>query len=150
RLHRERLRLAPPEVIAGTFAYMAPEQTGRMNRSVDARSDLYSLAVALYELLTGGVPFTAADPMEWIHCHVARQPLPPSARVHGLPVVVDAIVLKLLAKNPEDRYQTAAGLEFDLRRCLAQLDPHGQIAPFTLAGEDVPTRLVIPEKLYGR
>ncbi|HVQ16414.1 MAG TPA: AAA family ATPase, partial [Vicinamibacterales bacterium] len=88
--------------------------------------------------------------MEWIHCHVARQPLPPSARVHVLPAIVDTIVLKLLAKNPEDRYQTAAGLEFDLRRCLAQLDTQGYIAPFALAVEDVPTRLVMPEKLYGR
>jgi predicted ATPase/signal transduction histidine kinase len=150
RFHRERQPLVPPEVIAGTFAYMAPEQTGRMNRSVDARSDLYSLGGTLYELLTGGLPFTAAEPMEWIHCHVARQPLPPSTRVHDLPGIIDTILLKLLAKNPEDRYQTAAGLEFDLRRCLAQLESSGHIAPFTLAVEDVPTRLVMPEKLYGR
>src|SRR5262245_1155524 len=136
RLHRERQPLAPPEVITGTLAYMAPEQTGRMNRSVDARSDLYSLGATLYELLTGGPPFTAADPMEWIHCHVARQPLPPSARVDALPVIVDSIVLKLLAKNPEDRYQTAAGLESDLRRCQAQLGTSRHIAPFALAVED--------------
>ena len=150
RLYRERQPLAPPGMISGTFAYMAPEQTGRMNRSVDARSDLYSLGATLYELLTGAPPFTAADPMEWIHSHVARQPLPPSARVDALPVIIDGIVLKLLAKNPEDRYQTAAGLECDLRRCLAQLDTHDHIPPFTLAVEDVPTRLVMPEKLYGR
>jgi predicted ATPase/signal transduction histidine kinase len=150
RLHRERHPLAMPDVIAGTFAYMAPEQTGRMNRSVDARSDLYSLGATLYELLTGVTPFVATDPMEWIHCHVARQPLPPSAHVQAVPAIVDTIVLKLLAKNPEDRYQTAAGLEFDLRHCLAQLDAHGHIAPFTLAVNDVPTRLVMPEKLYGR
>jgi predicted ATPase/signal transduction histidine kinase len=150
RLPRERQPLAPPEVIAGTFAYMAPEQTGRMNRSVDARSDLYSLGITFYELLTGALPFDAADPMEWIHCHIARQPSPPSERVPTVPSTVDAIVLKLLAKNPEDRYQTPAALEIDLRRCLTQWDADGEITPFTLADHDVPNRLVMPEKLYGR
>jgi predicted ATPase/signal transduction histidine kinase len=150
RLRRERQLLAPPEVIAGTFAYMAPEQTGRMNRSVDARSDLYSLGITLYELLTGALPFNAGEPMEWIHCHIARQPSPPSERAPAVPAAIDAIVLKLLAKNPEDRYQTAAGLEVDLRRCLTQWNAHGRLAPFTLADHDVPARLVVPEKLYGR
>ncbi len=150
RLRREPQAPGPPEVIAGTFAYMAPEQTGRMNRSVDARSDLYSLGVTFYELLTGVPPFNAADPMEWIHSHIARQPVPPSERIPGLPVVIDAIVLKLLAKNPEDRYQTAAALELDLRRCLAQWETEGQLTPFGLADRDVPHRLMMPEKLYGR
>jgi predicted ATPase/signal transduction histidine kinase len=150
RTRREPQVPTPPEVIAGTFAYMAPEQTGRMNRSVDARSDLYSLGITLYELLTGATPFSAADPMEWIHCHIARQPVPPGAHVPALPSAIDAIVLKLLAKNPEDRYQTAAGLERDLRRCLAEWDTHGRIAPFPLADRDVPDRLVMPETLYGR
>ena len=85
RLPRERQAPAPPEVIAGTLAYMAPEQTGRMNRSIDARSDLYSLGVTFYEMLTGTLPFTAADPMEWVHCHIARQPAPPDERVAGIP-----------------------------------------------------------------
>jgi predicted ATPase/signal transduction histidine kinase len=150
RLRRERQSPGPPEVIVGTFAYMAPEQTGRMNRSVDARSDLYSLGITLYEILTGVLPFSAGDPMEWIHCHIARQPSPPSERERGVPPAIDAIVLKLLAKNPEDRYQTAAGLEIDLRRCLTQWEAHGRIEAFTLADHDVPSRLLIPEKLYGR
>jgi len=105
RLPRERQTPAPPEVIAGTLAYMAPEQTGRMNRSIDSRSDLYALGVTLYEMLTGELPFTASDPMEWVHCHIARQPAPPQERVAGIPGPLSAIVMKLLAKNAEDRYQ---------------------------------------------
>ena len=116
RLPRERQAPAPPEVIAGTLAYMAPEQTGRMNRSIDSRSDLYSLGVTFYEMLTGTLPFTASDPMEWVHCHIARQPTPPDERVDGIPGPLSAIVMKLLAKTAEDRYQTAAGLAADLRQ----------------------------------
>ena len=119
RLPRERQSPEPPEFIAGTLPYMAPEQTGRMNRSIDSRSDLYALGVTLYEMLTGSLPFTAADPMEWVHCHIARQPVPPDERLKGIPVPVSAIVMKLLAKTAEERYQTAAGVESDLRRCLA-------------------------------
>jgi len=106
RLPNERQPPAPPEIVAGTLAYMPPEQTGRMNRSIDARSDLYSLGVTLYEMLTGSLPFTATDPMEWIHCHIARKPMPPSDRVSGIPAPVEGIVLKLLAKTAENRYQT--------------------------------------------
>ena len=93
----------PPELIAGTLAYMAPEQTGRMNRSIDSRSDLYSLGVALYEMLTGVLPFNASDPMEWLHCHIARQPAPSSERREGIPEPIWALILKLLAKTAEDR-----------------------------------------------
>src|SRR6202020_881125 len=99
RLSRERQSPAPPETIAGTLAYMAPEQTGRMNRSIDSRSDLYALGVTFYQMLTGGLPFTASDPMEWVHCHIARRPLPPGERVKGLPPSVCAIVMKLLSKT---------------------------------------------------
>ena len=150
RLPRERQAPAPPEVIAGTLAYMAPEQTGRMNRSIDSRSDLYALGVTLYEMLTGELPFAAADPMEWVHCHIARQPMPPDERVAGIPGPLSAIVMKLLAKNAEDRYQTAAGLAADLRKCLKEWESHRGIEPFPLGADDVSDRLMAPEKLYGR
>ena len=150
RLPRQHQVPEPPEVIAGTLAYMAPEQTGRMNRSVDSRSDLYALGVTFYEMLTGTLPFTAADPMEWVHCHIARQPVPPDERVAGIPGPLAAIVMKLLAKTAEDRYQTAAGLAIDLRRCLAAWEATGRLEPFPLGEQDVSDRLVIPEKLYGR
>src|SRR6266516_480983 len=150
RLARERQRPEPPESIAGTLAYMAPEQTGRMNRSIDSRSDLYALGVTLYEMLTGSLPFTATDPMEWVHCHIARQPVPPGERLKGIPGPVSAIVMKLLAKTAEERYQTAAGLERDLRRGLAQWEADRRIDAFPLGQQDTPDRLLIPEKLYGR
>src|SRR5712664_1453894 len=150
RLPRERQAAAPPESIAGTLAYMAPEQTGRMNRSVDARSDLYALGVTLYQMLTGSRPFTAADPMEWVHCHIARKPVPPSERLETVPAAVSTVILKLLAKTAEERYQTAAGLERDLRRCLAAWEAQHRIDAFPLGEQDTPDRLLIPEKLYGR
>jgi PAS domain S-box-containing protein len=150
RLPRERQAPAPPQVIAGTLAYMAPEQTGRMNRSVDSRSDLYALGVTFYEMLAGTLPFTAADPMEWVHCHIARQPAPLEDRGAGVPGPPSAIVMKLLAKTAEERYQTAAGVEADLRRCLAEWESHGRVEPFSLGGCDVSDRLLTPEKLYGR
>jgi PAS domain S-box-containing protein len=150
RLPREHQAPAPPEVIAGTLAYMAPEQTGRMNRSVDSRSDLYALGVTFYEMLTGTLPFTAADPMEWVHCHIARQPVPPDERVAGVPRLLSTIVMMLLAKTAEERYQTAAGVEADLRRCLEEWETTGRIEPFRLGTKDASDRLLIPEKLYGR
>lgn len=150
RLPREHQAPAPPEVIAGTLAYMAPEQTGRMNRSVDSRSDLYALGVTFYEMLTGQLPFAAADPMEWVHCHIARQPVPPNEQVAAIPAPLSAIVMKLLAKTGEDRYQTAAGVEADLRRCLGEWQSHGRIDSFRLGAYDISNRLLIPEKLYGR
>jgi len=150
RLPRERQAPEPPEVIAGTLAYMAPEQTGRMNRSVDSRSDLYAMGITFYEMLTGTLPFTAADPMGWVHCHIARQPVPPSERANEIPEPLSAIVMKLLAKTAEERYQTAAGLVADLRRCQAEWEAHDHIAPFSLGTQDVPNCLQIPEKLYGR
>jgi len=150
RLPRERLAPEPPELIAGTLAYMAPEQTGRMNRSIDSRSDLYALGVTLYEMLTGGLPFTAGDPMEWVHCHVARQPVSPVERAKSTPVPVSAIVMKLLSKTAEDRYQTAAGLVWDLQRCLEDWETAGRIDAFPIGTHDRTQRLLIPEKLYGR
>jgi PAS domain S-box-containing protein len=149
RLPRERQPPAPPEIISGTLAYMAPEQTGRMNRSVDARSDFYSLGVTLYLMLTGTLPFDAADPLEWVHCHIARRPTPPRDRA-AVPEPLSAIVMKLLAKNAEDRYQTALGVEADLRKCFGERESRGCIEPFQLGTHDVPSQLLIPEKLYGR
>ena len=150
RLPSERRAPDPPETIAGTLAYMAPEQTGRMNRSIDARSDLYALGVTLYEMLIGTLPFIAADPMEWVHCHIARQPVPPAKRLRTVPEPVSSIVMKLLAKTAEERYQTAAGVEHDLRRCLAEWEREGSIDDFPLGQQDTPDRLLISEKLYGR
>ncbi|MBN3766218.1 ATP-binding sensor histidine kinase [Burkholderia sp. Ac-20365] len=150
RLPRERLAPVPPEIVAGTLAYMSPEQTGRMNRSVDSRSDLYSIGVTLYELFAGVLPFTASDPMEWVHCHVARQPRMPEGRGSLIPSTVSAIIMRLLAKTAEERYQTAAGVERDFRRCLEQWEAHGRIDPFLPGEHDMPDRLLIPEKLYGR
>jgi serine/threonine protein kinase len=129
---------------------MAPEQTGRVNRSIDSRSDLYSLGVTFYEMLTGGLPFTGADPMEWVHCHIARQPAAPSERLRTVPVSVSAITMKLLSKTAEERYQTAAGVESDLRRCLSQWESDGFIDDFAPGTHDTPDRLMIPERLYGR
>ena len=139
-----------PNVIAGTLAYMAPEQTGRMNRSTDSRSDLYALGVMFYEMLCGALPFSASDPLEWIHCHVARQAVHLSERLPTVPAMLAAIVMKLLAKAGEDRYQTAAGLEADLRRCQREWESGARITGFRLGAEDVSGRLVIPDKLYGR
>ena len=150
RLPRERQGPEPPETIAGTLAYMAPEQTGRMNRSINSRSDLYALGVTFYQMLTGSLPFTASEPMEWVHCQIARQPVPPAERLAAIPGAVSAIVVKLLAKTAEDRYQTASGLERDLRRCLAAWEGRRRIEDFPLGEHDTPDRLLIPEKLYGR
>lgn len=150
RIPRERQTPAPPEVIAGTLAYMAPEQTGRMNRSIDARSDLYSLGVTFYQLLTGVLPFAAQDPMELIHCHIARRPEPPAEKLPVIPAAVSAIVVKLMAKAAEDRYRTATGLKFDLARCQEDWEANGAIQPFRLGNHDSPNKLLFREKLYGR
>jgi predicted ATPase/signal transduction histidine kinase/GAF domain-containing protein/ActR/RegA family two-component response regulator len=150
RLLRERQGPEAPEIIAGTLAYMAPEQTGRMNRSIDARSDLYSLGITFYQMLTGRLPFIASNPMEWVHCHIARQPLAPGERVAGLPPQLSAIIMKLLAKTAEERYQTAAGVETDLRSCLVEWESHGRIDPFPLGTRDTSDQFLVPERLYGR
>ena len=150
QLPRHRQSPEPPQIIAGTLAYMAPEQTGRMNRSIDSRSDLYSLGVTFYEMFTGVLPFIASDPMEWVHCHIARQPVPPSETGKNIPAAVSAIVMKLLAKTAEDRYQTSAGVAGDLWRCLTEWETKRQIDLFPLAAHDVSDQLLIPERLYGR
>jgi predicted ATPase len=150
RLARELQPMGTSELITGTLAYMAPEQTGRMNRSIDSRSDLYSFGVVLYEMLTGSLPFIASDALEWVHCHVARQPVPPNERNQVIPGSVSDIVMRLLAKTAEERYQSATGVEADLRTCLHGLESLGHISLFPLGKHDVSDRLRIPEKLYGR
>jgi PAS domain S-box-containing protein len=150
RLPRQRQSPDSPEFLEGTLAYMAPEQTGRMNRSIDSRSDLYSLGITLYEMLTGSLPFTASDPMEWVHCHIARKPVPPCERLKNVPLPLSAIIMKMLAKTAEERYLTAAGVESDLQRCLADWETRGRIDEFPLGEHDTPDQLLIPEKLYGR
>jgi len=143
-------RLAPDDALLGTLAYISPEQTGRMNRQVDYRTDLYSLGVILYEQFTGQLPFESSDALQMIHAHIARQPQPPRQIDAGIPGSVSDIILKLLAKNAEDRYQTAHGLQTDLKGCLDQWQNNNRIEPFALGGDDFTGRLQIPQKLYGR
>ncbi|WP_437968916.1 AAA family ATPase [Sorangium sp. So ce260] len=142
--------LAHNALIEGTLAYMAPEQTGRMNRSVDERTDLYSLGVTFYEMLTGTLPFQASDPVEWVHCHIALNPSPPHAIVPSIPPQLSAIVLKLLAKAAEERYQSALGLRHDLDQCFVRLRTGGAIEAFPLGQRDVSDRFQVPRRLHGR
>jgi len=150
RLPREHRPARPPRLIEGSLPYLSPEQTGRTNRALDSRTDLYSLGITFYEMLTGRLPFEARDPVEWIHCHVARAPPSPSEIVPAVPEMIARLVLKLLAKMPEDRYQSARGLRFDLERCHEQWSKSGKIEPFAPGERDTTDRLQIPQKLYGR
>jgi predicted ATPase/signal transduction histidine kinase len=147
-LPRETQEIQNPNVLEGTLAYISPEQTGRMNRGIDYRTDFYSLGATFYELLTGKLPFECDDPMELVHCHIAKQP--PAINSKEIPQVVSDIVMKLMAKNAEQRYQSAWGLKHDLERCLQQCQETGNIETFELGTRDVCDRFLIPEKLYGR
>ncbi|MEP6518260.1 trifunctional serine/threonine-protein kinase/ATP-binding protein/sensor histidine kinase [Microcoleus vaginatus] len=147
-LPRETQEIQHPNVLEGTLAYISPEQTGRMNRGIDYRTDFYSLGATFYELLTGKLPFECDDPMELVHCHIAKQP--PSINSKEIPQVVSDIVMKLMAKNAEKRYQSALGLKHDLERCLQQCQETGKIETFELGTRDICDRFLIPEKLYGR
>lgn len=139
-----------PDVIEGTLSYMSPEQTGRMNRGVDYRTDIYSLGATLYEMLTGEVPFKSKDPMELIHSHIARQPLSPDTLNPSIPPVLSAIILKMLSKNPEERYQNCLGLMADIDECLNQLDQKGRVDDFPIAKKDISIRFNIPRTLVDR
>lgn len=146
----ERTAALNPNILEGTLEYMSPEQTGRMNRSMDYRTDLYSLGITFYELLTGQLPFKSDDAMELVHCHIARSITSPSEIDPEIPKTISDIVLKLTAKIAEDRYQSAAGLKYDLEKCLAFLNERSVIAHFKLGQKDVYTKFKIPERLYGR
>ncbi|WP_437784305.1 AAA family ATPase [Sorangium sp. So ce1097] len=150
RLSEETLVAETPERLEGTLAYMSPEQTGRMNRAIDYRTDLYSLGVTLYELFSGALPFQSTDPVELMHSHIARVATPLCERSPEIPKVVSDIVQKLMSKVAEERYQSGTGLKADLDACLSALEATGRIAPFELGAHDVPSELRIPQKLYGR
>ncbi|AFY84859.1 putative ATPase [Oscillatoria acuminata PCC 6304] len=149
-LSRETPTFRSPNLLEGTLAYLSPEQTGRMNRSIDYRTDFYSLGATFYELLTGTVPFSTTDPLELVHSHIAKSPMPPHQMNPEIPEAISDIVLKLMAKNAEDRYQSALGLKADLEECLRQWQTSGNIIGFPLAIQDIYDRLQIPQKLYGR
>ena len=170
-LPKETQEIQNPNVLEGTLAYISPEQTGRMNRGIDYRSDFYSLGVTFYEMLTGELPFSTEDPMELLHCHIAKMPMALGNREWGtgnrvgasladrlqgtgnreeIPQVIADIVKKLMAKNAEDRYQSALGLKYDLEKCSEQLEATGEIEAFELGERDICDRFIIPEKLYGR
>ncbi|TAG96473.1 MAG: GAF domain-containing protein [Oscillatoriales cyanobacterium] len=149
-LPKETQDIQNPNVLEGTLAYLAPEQTGRMNRGIDYRADFYALGVTLYQLLTGSLPFQSDDPLELVHCHMAKMPTPIAQVNPDVPQMVSAIVTKLMAKNAEDRYQSARGLKHDLQQCLSQWEALGAIVEFELGERDLSDRFLIPEKLYGR
>ncbi|MFY0569884.1 ATP-binding protein [Archangium lansingense] len=150
RLPREHTSPRNPRHIEGSLPYMSPEQTGRTNRAIDSRSDLYSLGVTYYQMLTGRLPFDARDPLEWVHSHIARQPPAPSEVVPKIPEALSRIVMRLLAKTADERYQSARGLAHDLQRCLEQWREHGTLEPFPLGERDIAGLLRIPQRLYGR
>ncbi|MFN6481722.1 MULTISPECIES: ATP-binding sensor histidine kinase [unclassified Nostoc] len=150
-LPRETQTLVNPNVLEGTLAYISPEQTGRMNRGIDYRTDFYSLGITFYELLTGELPFASNEPMELVHSHIAKLPEQLTSKTKKeIPQVLGDIVMKLMAKNAEERYQSALGLKFDLEKCLEQLQATGSIHKFEIATRDVCDRFIIPDKLYGR
>ncbi len=159
-LPEENPKIRTPQVLKGNLAYISPEQTGRINRALDYRSDFYSLGVTLYRLLTGELPFTNADPLERVHNHIAREPESPLKVIRNATElkqelaenlqIISGIILKLLAKDAEERYQSAFGLKHDLHRCLQELKTEGKISKFEIASRDIPEHLCIPEKLYGR
>ncbi|TAF11059.1 MAG: response regulator [Nostocales cyanobacterium] len=148
-LSQENITLQSPNILEGTLAYISPEQTGRMNRALNYRTDFYSLGVTFYELLTNQLPFASFEALELVHCHVAKQPLTPHEIDLEIPLNVSDIVMKLMAKMPEERYQSAWGIKADLETCLTQYQ-NGTIQRFTLGCQDISPQLQIPEKLYGR
>ncbi|EDN71676.1 serine/threonine kinase with two-component sensor domain [Beggiatoa sp. SS] len=148
-LHRENPTLKNPNQLEGTLTYISPEQTGRMNRAMDYRTDFYALGATFYELLTHHLPFETEDMMELVHCHLAKQPVEPHLLNPDIPLAVSDIIMKLLAKTAEDRYQSAYGLKADLQACEVGLK-QGQLEPLTLGTQDFCDKFFVPQKLYGR
>ncbi|MEH2468189.1 hybrid sensor histidine kinase/response regulator [Nostoc sp.] len=146
----EQQRVSSSSCIEGSLPYLSPEQTGQMNRGIDHRSDLYSLGVTFYEMLTGQLPFQGKDSLEWVHCHIAKSPPSPKKLNSDIPQMLCEIIIKLLSKVAEQRYQSALGLQFDLERCLEQLQTTTEIQSFVLGEQDISERFQIPQKLYGR
>ncbi|AVH62122.1 ATP-binding sensor histidine kinase [Nostoc sp. 'Peltigera membranacea cyanobiont' N6] len=149
-LPRETQEIQNPNGLEGTLAYLSPEQTGRMNRGIDYRSDFYSLGVTFFELLSGQLPFDSHEAMELVHCHIAKVPPFLCDFNPDLPLMLGEIVRKLMAKNAEDRYQSAMGIKHDLVTCLEQRQETGKHTWFNLGQRDISDRFLIPEKLYGR
>jgi predicted ATPase/signal transduction histidine kinase len=149
-LPKQNKEVKSPTTLEGTLAYMSPEQTGRMNRAIDYRTDFYSLGVTFYELLTGQLPFQSNEPMDIIHSHIAKLPVPPIELRPSLPKMVSDLILKLMEKTAEDRYQSALGLHHDLEICARQWQDNRGILPFELGQQDLCDRFAIPEQLYGR
>ena len=149
-LPKETADIKSPNVLAGTLNYMSPEQTGRMNRGIDYRTDFYSLGVTFYELLTGQLPFQSKNHLELVYYHLAKEPINSREINPQIPQVLADIIIKLMAKNPDDRYQTARGIRYDLEICQQMLLTHNEISNFKLAKKDISDRFLIPEKLYGR
>lgn len=147
---RKAQNLGNPSTLEGTLKYISPEQTGRINRIIDYRTDLYSLGVTFYEMLTKQLPFDSIDPIELVHAHIAKKPTDPTHLNPDIPPLISKIILKLLAKNADERYQSAFGLKYDLARCLAHLEYEGKIPDFSLGQRDFSTRFQLPQKLYGR
>ena len=150
RLSLENQTISNPNLLEGTLLYMSPEQTGRMNRSLDYRTDFYSLGVVCYEMLIGYPPFQSTDAMELVHCHLAKSPPTPHSLEPSIPKVLSDIVMKLLAKTAESRYQSGYGIKADLQICLQQLQTTGEIGDFVCGQQDISDRFQIPQKIYGR
>lgn len=149
-LKQENLSISSPQILKGTLAYISPEQTGRMNRSLDYRTDFYSLGVTFYELLTGRLPFETNDTLELLHCHLAKNPQPPHEINSNIPLVISKLVMKLMRKGAEERYQSTRGIQADLQECSRQLETTGEIQEFAIATKDITQNFQISQKLYGR
>ena len=150
QLSRERQITNIASIFEDSLPYISPEQTGRMNREIDYRSDFYSLGVTFFEFLTRSLPFTAEDAMGWVHCHIAKSPLAPAKKLSGIPAVISDIILKLISKNAEDRYQSSYGIIRDLEECQEQWERNNSIERFQTGQWDLPEKFQVPQKLYGR